>query len=147
MKTFDTAPESLQPKEKQINSTARGQRRTSAPCVTEHDARLGDEMQKYRKPWGGEGMCPECAKVLLGKTFRSVRQVNRFDWDKSLTAPSRQPHLPALWAPAKLTWCNPGGTRPHSPVQPEFCCARARNGNSLPPGQLHPVGSSVRVLL
>lgn len=46
---------------------------------------------------------------------------------------SARPTLPALWAPAKLTWCNPGGTRPHSPVQPEYCCAGARNGKLLPP--------------
>lgn len=114
-KRFDTAPGSLQ-QDKIKNNTARGQRHPSAPCVTERYARLESDAQN-----GLEALrrAKECArnvpKMLLGKTFRSVRQVHRFHWDESRTAPSRQPHLPALWAPAKLTSCNPGGTRPHSP--------------------------------
>lgn len=81
-----------------------------------------------------------CLKCCLVRRF-SVRQVNRFHWDESLTVPSRQPHLGALWAPAKLLWCNPGGTR-LSIVLGTVCSF---------PGQLHSVcklysGSCLKVL-
>ena len=44
------------------------------------------------------GMCLKCCLV---RRF-SVRQVNRFDWDESLTAPSRQPHLGCLVGPCQV---------------------------------------------
>lgn len=84
------------------------------------------------------GMGPKCCFVR--RFVSRSEQVNRFDWGESRTRHRVDtPHLPALWAPAKSTWCNPGGTRPHPPpVQPELCRARPRNGKLLSPGAAPP---------
>lgn len=60
-------------------------------------------MQKDGSLGRAKGMCPECDPKMCCFVRRfSVRQVSRFHWDESRTAPSRHAPLACLVGPCQV---------------------------------------------